>query len=190
MNRLLQSIFFKWRFHYINKIFRTGRNLKYRMMGMDIGSHTYLPKMVCTWPHKISLGDKCLLEHDIIFKHDGIWSSGRSIIIGNNVFIGNHCEFNVRKKVSIGNDCLIASGCKFIDHDHGMKLDELMRKQKSIDAEIIIEDNVWLGTNVVVLKGVHIGNDAVVAAGAIVTKSVPTNEIWGGVPAKKIGERK
>jgi acetyltransferase-like isoleucine patch superfamily enzyme len=62
---------------------------------------------------------------------------------------------------------------------------ELKRQKK-----IIIGENVWLGCNVAVLKGANIGDGAVVAAGAVVTKSIPPYEIWGGVPAKKIGERK
>jgi acetyltransferase-like isoleucine patch superfamily enzyme len=55
-----------------------------------------------------------------------------------------------------------------------------------IEKEIVIGSNVWIGCNVVVLKGVGIGNSAVVAAGAVVTKSIPPYEIWGGVPAKKL----
>jgi acetyltransferase-like isoleucine patch superfamily enzyme len=53
-----------------------------------------------------------------------------------------------------------------------------------------LEEDVWLGCHVVVLMGVKIGRGAVVAAGAIVNKNIPSYEIWGGVPAKKIGERK
>ena len=55
---------------------------------------------------------------------------------------------------------------------------------------IEIADNVWIGANAVILRGVTIGQGAVVAAGAVVTKKIPPNEIWGGLPARKIGERK
>lgn len=58
-----------------------------------------------------------------------------------------------------------------------------------IGARVYLEDNVWLGANVVVLTGVTIGAGAVVAAGAVLTKPVPPFEIWGGVPARKIGDR-
>lgn len=54
----------------------------------------------------------------------------------------------------------------------------------------IIEDEVWIGANVVVLRGVRIGKGAIIAAGAVVTRDVPAMEIWGGLPAKRIGERK
>jgi acetyltransferase-like isoleucine patch superfamily enzyme len=80
---------------------------------------------------------------------------------------------------------LIASDCRFIDHDHGLNKNELIKIQKGTEQEIIIGSNVWIGCNVTVLKGVHIGSGAVVAAGTVVTRSILPYEIWGGVPAKK-----
>ncbi len=53
----------------------------------------------------------------------------------------------------------------------------------------VIEDEVWIGANVVVLRGVRIGRGSVIAAGAVVTKDVPAMEIWGGVPARRLRER-
>ena len=57
------------------------------------------------------------------------------------------------------------------------------------DAPIVLEEDVWLGANVIVLKGARIARGAIIAAGAVVTSDVPTFEIWGGVPAQKIGQR-
>jgi acetyltransferase-like isoleucine patch superfamily enzyme len=157
---------------------------------MKIGKGTCLPKVFVTWPHKISIGKNCRLEHHIYFHHDGIWSAGYSIEIGDNIFIGSGCEFNITDKIVIGDNSLIASGCKFIDHNHGTNIDELMMKATCEKEQIIVGQDVWLGCNTVVLKGVHIGIGAVVAAGPVVTKSIPPYEIWAGVPARKIGERK
>jgi maltose O-acetyltransferase len=53
----------------------------------------------------------------------------------------------------------------------------------------IIGDGVWIGANAIVLRGVKIGDGAVVAAGAVVTRDIPAYEIWGGIPARRIGER-
>jgi acetyltransferase-like isoleucine patch superfamily enzyme len=128
------------------------------------------------------------LEPDIFLKFDGIWCPDPSIIIGDGVFIGRGCEFNIRKKITVGQGCAIASGCKFIDHDHGIT-GERIDETPGAEAEIVVGDYVWLGCNVVVLKGVTIGSSAVVGAGAVVTKSIPAGEIWGGVPAKKLGSR-
>jgi acetyltransferase-like isoleucine patch superfamily enzyme len=158
-------------------------------MGMKIGKRTSIPKIFITWPHQVALGDDCILEHNIYFKFDGIWRRGSSIIIGSKVFIGNGCEFNVRKSIVVGNNSLIGSGCRFIDHDHGTKLDKLIRDQQGTEKSIIIGNNVWIGSNVVVLKGVEIGEGAIVAAGSVVTKNVPPNTIVAGIPAKIIQNR-
>ncbi|RZK45096.1 MAG: acyltransferase [Hymenobacter sp.] len=109
--------------------------------------------------------------------------------IGNEAFIGASCEFNITEGIAIGDNALIASGCRFVDHDHGMQLGSPMRTQLGSHGAIKLGNDVWLGCNVVVLKGVEIGDGAVVAAGAIVTKSILPNEIWAGVPARKIGQR-
>jgi acetyltransferase-like isoleucine patch superfamily enzyme len=167
------------------------RTAYWRTQGMQIGAGTLLPRSCVTWPHQLSLGANCRLEHDIYFKFDGIWAPGPTIRIGDRVFIGFGCEFNIRRGVTIGADCLIASGCKFVDHDHGTERRDLPMNQQAngAETEIVLEPDVWLGANTVVLKGVRIGTGAIVAAGAIVTKSIDAYEIWGGVPARKLGER-
>lgn len=165
------------------------RKMKYKLLGMDVGYNTYLPKIYTTFPNQVSIGNNCLLEDNLFFKYDGIWKKGKSIILGNYLFIGNGCEFNIRLKLIIGDHTEIASGCKFIDHDHGIKLGMLIGSQEPTVGEIIIGEDVWLGCNVIVLKGISIGSGAIVAAGAVVTKSIPANEIWGGIPAKKISAR-
>lgn len=161
------------------------------MLGMKIGTGTLLPRVHVTWPHQVSLGENCRLEHGIYFKYDGLWAPGPSLVIRDRVFIGFGCEFNLRKRIEIGADCLIASGCKFIDHDHGTSTRDtpVNRQPGGAEAEIILGEDVWLGANVVVLKGVRLGRGAIVAAGAVVTKNIPEFEIWGGVPARQIGVR-
>lgn len=69
------------------------------------------------------------------------------------------------------------------------KLENLLVSSDLPVRKVIIEDEVWIGANVVVLQGVVIGYGSVIAAGAIVTKNIPPMEIWGGVPAKKIKDR-
>ncbi|CAN5123448.1 hypothetical protein BH20VER2_BH20VER2_09210 [soil metagenome] len=167
------------------------RTARWRLLGMQIGRGTLLPKVEVTWPHQVSLGEECVLEPGIFFKFDGIHAPGPSIVVHDRVFLGAGCEFNVRRRVELGDDCLIAAGCKFIDHDHGTARRDLpMRQQlEGAEAPILLGADVWLGVNVVVLKGVTIGRGAIVAAGAVVTKSVPEFEIWGGIPARKLGTR-
>jgi acetyltransferase-like isoleucine patch superfamily enzyme len=187
----IQQSLFLVRFRYFKKLISSINSYWLVCGGMKCGKGTYLPiNTKVTWPHQVQLGNNCRLEHDIYFHYDGIYAKGPSILVGDNVFIGNNTEFNITDKITIGNDCLIAAGCRFIDHNHGTSKGNLMRIQTAPKQNIVLHDDVWLGCNVVVLKGVKIGKGAVVAAGAIVNKNIPSYEIWGGIPAKKIGERK
>jgi acetyltransferase-like isoleucine patch superfamily enzyme len=190
MSYFFQQGMFVIRLRYLAKLKARVRNLWYKMLGMKIGRGTFLPHIYISWPNQVVIGANCRLEHNIHFKFDGIWRDGKSIVIGNNVFLGSDTEFNITQGIRVGDNALIASGCRFIDHDHGINPGELMRIQPANEKSINIGTDVWLGCNVVILKGVEVGAGAIVAAGAVVTKSVPPYEIWAGVPAKKIGDRK
>ncbi|MBC7996068.1 MAG: acyltransferase [Rhizobacter sp.] len=163
----------------------------WRALGMKLGPGTVLSKMFVTWPHQVSLGARCLLEQGSYFKFDGIYQPGPTLVFGDEVFIGAGCEFNIRVGISVGSNTLIASGSKFIDHDHGFASRDVPMGYQSDGAEarIDIARDVWIGANVVVLKGVSIGQGAIIAAGSVLTRSVEPYEIWGGVPAKKLRDR-
>jgi acetyltransferase-like isoleucine patch superfamily enzyme len=165
------------------------RKLYWRAQGMRIGTGTACPRIEVTWPHQVCVGKHCVLESGIYFKHDGIWAAGPSIVIGDHCFIGQNCEFNIRKGISIGDDCLIASGTRFVDHDHGIDSGGPMRQQEGPEAAITLERDVWIGANVVILKGVAVGRGAIVAAGSVVTKPVPAYTVVGGIPARQISTR-
>lgn len=190
MKRFLHKIFFIIRVKFSNRLLSNLNKIYYSMQGMYIGKNTNIPSIMVTWPHQVSIGNYCKLENNIQFKFDGIWKKGPNIIIGNNVFLGNNIEFNIRKSIHINNNCLIASGVKFIDHDHGFIKNKLMNAQQGIELDIIIGEDVWIGANAIILKGVEINSGAIVAAGSVVNTSIASNEIWGGIPAKKISERK
>lgn len=185
----LHKLVFNVRFNSLNKAVKKLRTFKYKLMGMELGKGTLLPVIGVSWPHQIAIGSHCRLEKGISFRFDGIFKDGPNIIIENNVFLGANVEFNIRKKIRIGSDCLIGSNCKFIDHDHGFKLNELIRNQSGIEQAIDIGKDVWLGSNVIVLKGVILGDGAIVGANSLVNKSIPANEIWAGNPIKFIKKR-
>jgi acetyltransferase-like isoleucine patch superfamily enzyme len=110
-----------------------------------------------------------------------------SIVIGDAVFIGNGCVLAAGRSVSIGNNCLISGGTRIQDND-GHPLDaERRRTGERISPDdakpVIIEDDVWIGANVIVLKGVRIGKRAVVGAGAVITHDVPADTVVAGNPA-------
>lgn len=161
----------------------------YRTQGMRIGSGTRIPEIFVTWPHQVLIGKNCTIEHNVFFKFDGPYKNGASIIIGDGSFIGSNVEFNVKEKVELGRHCLIGSGTRFIDHDHGTSLGELIQNQSCPTLPIHLEEDIWVGANALILKGVTIERGAIIAGGAVITKSIGAYEIWAGVPAKKIGVR-
>jgi len=166
------------------------RTLLWKLRGAHIGRGTLLPRGTSTtWPHQVSLGQRCILQPDIFFNYDHYWVPGPSIVVGDGVFIGRGCEFNIRKRLVVGEGALIASGCTFVDHDHGRDA-KTGRINEDCPAEAIhIEDGAWIGANCTILKGVRIGRNSVVGAGSVVTKSVPDGEVWAGNPARMISSR-
>ncbi len=166
------------------------RRARLRLQGMQIGKGVTLGRVKANWPAQVAVGERTQVLDGVVFDYcHGVPMPGPSMVIGKNGYVGRDVEFNIRKGVSIGDDCLIAAGVRFIDHDHGIAPGKLIREQQGPEAAIQVGSDVWIGANVLVLKGVTIGDGAVVAAGAVVTKSIPAGEIWGGVPAKPIGER-
>jgi len=110
------------------------------------------------------------------------------ISIGNNVTISENTK--IRANVTIGNDALIAPGVHIITASHGFDaVDIPIRLQKEKESSVEIGNDVWIGTNAIILPGVKIADHAIVAAGAVVTKDVPAYAIVGGNPAKLIKYR-
>ncbi|EPP4297529.1 acyltransferase [Vibrio cidicii] len=99
--------------------------------------------------------------------------------IGDNVFFNRNCSINVRKNVSIGNDCMFGENVLIYDHDHNFKkLDIPFSKQGFFCDEVKIGNNVWIGSNTIILKGVSIGNNVVVGAGSVVSKNIESDCIY------------
>lgn len=96
-----------------------------------------------------------------------------------NIYIGNYVTFGPNVTIRGGDHRIDVIGKHIYEIGEDLKLPEN-------DKDVIIEDGVWVGCNVTILKGVHIGKGAVVAAGSIVTKDVPPYSIVGGNPAKVI----
>jgi acetyltransferase-like isoleucine patch superfamily enzyme len=105
------------------------------------------------------------------------------LIIGDDTFVNNGSVLSASQEIRIGSRVNIAPHCTLIDNDfHGVGDRDSAPKM----APIVIEDDVWLGTRVTVLKGVTIGKGSVIASGAVVTKDIPAGVLAGGVPAKVI----
>lgn len=110
---------------------------------------------------------------------------GYNISIGNNVDINYNCVMLDDTTITIGNDVRIAPNVNIFTVYH--PLDALDRKNTIIlSRPIVIKDNAWLGGNCVIMPGVTIGKNAVIGAGAVVTKDIPDNAVAVGVPARVI----
>lgn len=106
---------------------------------------------------------------------------GKNITVGKNVFINSGCRFQDQGGITIGDGALIGHNAVLATLNHGFAPED---RVSLYPAPIVIGKNVWIGSNAAVLPGVTIGDNAVVAAGAVVTKDVPENAVVGGVPAK------
>lgn len=111
---------------------------------------------------------------------------GASIFIGNRVGISNS-TLHAAESIVIGDDVLIGGSCKIYDTDfHSVSYEERMEDIGIKTKEVVIEKGVFIGAGCYILKGVHIGEKSVIAAASVVTKDIPSGEIWGGNPAKFI----
>lgn len=130
----------------------------------------------------IKINGKTWLESNVLLK-----VAGGRLELGYNVFINRNCHIVSIELISIGDNCIIANNVSIFDHDH-VAFDSSVPfcKQGFTSLPIYIGSNVWIGCNSVILKGVSIGDGTIIAAGSVVTKDVPSGEIWGGTPAKFI----
>lgn len=108
---------------------------------------------------------------------------GRNITVGRDVFINACCHFQDHGGVTIGDGCQIGHNVVFATLNHGLSPED---RQNTYPAPIVLGRNVWVGSNATILQGVTIGDNAVIAAGAVVTKDVEPATVVGGVPAKVI----
>lgn len=108
---------------------------------------------------------------------------GKNITVGKNVFINSGCQFQDQGGITIGDGTLIGHNVVLATLNHHQ---DPHRRKDMIPAPIVIGKDVWIGTNATILPGVSIGDGAIIAAGAVVTKDVETQVIVGGVPARKI----
>ncbi len=146
----------------------------------------------------VKLGSGAKINYKANVKNAGFIGNatiGENVTLGKGTYINSGLIMNA----IIGQYCSIAYNVTIgpAEHDiHSVSMSPYSphHKDGSSSADlptkmVVIDDEVWIGANVVILQGVKIGYGSVVAAGAVVTKDIPAMEIWGGVPAKKIKNR-
>ncbi|MGB3953578.1 MAG: acyltransferase [Solirubrobacterales bacterium] len=115
---------------------------------------------------------------------------GGEIRIGSKSVLGEEITFSTYEHISVGRECVIADRVMFIDFDHRIdNVEQAIRKQGLYSKPVRVGHNVWIGYGASVLRGVTIGDNAVVGTYAVVTKDVPANAIVGGVPARVLRMR-
>ena len=166
------------------------RNYGYRILGVEIEGYAWLRDISIPrgW-QSISLGVGVALDSGVTLIVSGE-GCARQIRIGSRTYVNRGCIFDSSECLSIGEDCMIGPYCYLTDHDHGVEIGKPPADQALIEAPTTVGDRVWLGANVTILKGVSIGDDAVVAAGAVVTRNVAAGARVAGVPARLIGKCK
>jgi len=135
---------------------------------------------------RVELGRWSWLGHGTKIRcHEGVVSIGAKTVLG------QECTISAFQHVSIGRECVIADRVMLIDFDHGMvEVERPIRVQGIYKRDTRIGNNVWIGYGACILRGVTVGDNAVIGTSAVVTKDVPANAVVGGVPARIIRMRR
>ena len=139
----------------------------------------------------IEVGDNVTIGKYAILTCTGVIANkGVGIRIGNNSAIGTQSFLGGQGGITIGNDVIMGPQVKIFSENHVYENPEvLIRKQGESRKGVVIGDNCWIGAGVTILDGVSISKGSIVAAGAVVTQSLPENSFAAGVPARVIRSR-
>lgn len=164
---------FGWRWDW--KLLGTPHFRRHRTAVVEIGRRF----AACSLPFGNSLG---------VFQPVVINAGGRGSVIRIGDDVGaSGCTISAALSVVIGNGVLLGSGCLITDSDaHPVDALERARGGAPMGKPVVIEDNVFIGARAIVLKGVRIGRNSVVGAGAVVAKDVPANAVVAGNPARVV----
>ena len=135
---------------------------------------------------RVTIGSRSTLWPNVVFDLSGYNPSHPAIIeVGDHSSIGDRTEIHCAGRVSIGSQVLISWDVNIIENDYHVAGDGIPEVKP-----VVIEDEVWIGARAIILKGITIGRGSIVAAGAVVTKSVPPYTLVGGNPARPIKQIK
>lgn len=172
--RLLRYIIWQARFHY--------RNLGWPV-AIDCGVEINLPEFV-------SIGDNVLLARDVWINivHFRETKHSPKVSIDARTSVGRRTTITCAMSISIGKRVMLGPNCFITDHNHNYENVSISPADQGIGSikPVTICDDVWIGTNVVILPGVTIGKHSVVGANSVVTRSVPAFSVVAGSPAKLV----
>lgn len=134
---------------------------------------------------KIIIGDRTSLWPNVKISCVGAHRKPAILIMGKKCSVGDRTEIHCGSSITIGDEVIISWDCVLIDRDYHPVSGDIEKV-----SPIIIGNRVWIGCRAIILKGVNIGDGAIVAAGAVVTKDVPPYTLVAGNPARFIKEVK
>lgn len=164
-------------------------NIRLRLFNRRIGKNVFIGKRACVKGKKyLTIRNNVRIGKDFevsCFPEFGGEKYSCEIIFEENCYVGNRIKLLCNDKIVIHKNTLMASDILITTENHSMDIECGIPygKQKLTHAPVEIGENCWIGEKVIILPGVKIGDWAVIAAGAVVNKSVPPYELWGGVPA-------
>ncbi|SOD59021.1 transferase hexapeptide (six repeat-containing protein) [Streptomyces zhaozhouensis] len=146
----------------------------------ELGARCFLSELAMVQPTSLRLGADCYV-------------AAHAYLTGT-VVAGDHCSVNpfavLRGTVTLGNGVRIGAHASILGFNHGMEPDRPVHRQPTSERGITIGDDVWIGSNAVLLDGITVGSGAVIGAGAVVTRDVPEWAVVGGNPARVIRDRR
>lgn len=165
VNNIISVLYSFIRLH-VMKIFH-GRNLRFQLV------ERFSPNVVLEMEKgaKVTLGKR-------VRAHSGCKIKVRSkgvLSIADDVHFNYNCILVCRKKIAIGEGTEFGPSVYIYDHDHDYKSG--LKKQLFKEGEICIGKNCWIGANTIILRGVHIGDNSIIAAGSVITKDIPQNSM-------------
>jgi acetyltransferase-like isoleucine patch superfamily enzyme len=165
------------------------RNFYYRALGVNIEGYVWLRAIEISrnWSD-IVLEKSVALDKGVVLLCSGPPQANK-LIIRSGTYVNRYTVFDAHQQLEIGRDCMIGPHCYLTDADHGTEPGRSVKEQSMKKSPVIIEDEVWLGSHVVVLPGVRIGKGAVVGAGSVVTRDLPSDSVAFGSPARVVRMR-
>ena len=153
-----------------------------------LGNKVWIDKRVefMRFPNNISINDEVVIKEGAKIC---ACNNEAKISIGKRTTVGYHTFIFASAGIEIGNDCLIAPFVYIVDSNHSILKNKRINQQSNTTDKIVIKEDVWLGSNVTILKGVTIGEGAAIAAGSLVNKDVEPYSVNSGTPSKVIGYR-
>ncbi len=168
------------------------RYAKYLEAGKDLIVEDYA-EVNCLAEKKMIFGDRVTIGKFAIIRPSNIYGGeiGVGLKIGNNSNIGPYAYIGCSGSIEIGNNVMISPRVSIYAENHVFDRSDMLMKEQGVVRQFVkIEDDCWIAANSIILAGVTIGKGSVIAAGSVVTKSIPPYSVVAGVPAKVISSRK